>query len=330
MEAWAMKPIWGDHRDIFLTGHLRALEAKGVSREILNRLINARTVAEGLDCLKGTVYAASESTNIRDILDERRQNLYRHIAAHTVQDDLVRLMALPYDYHNVKTGLKNVLHHTDHWELLVPWGSLPDHEIRRIFELEAYGRLPERMALAVAHAIERYFTLKKPAVTDLVMDRAMHGHALELCGRLGSHILAHHWKQRIDMANIRAFARRDLYPDLTEDLFIPEGHLPLDVFSGNMDRVMEALPGHREYEALADALAHAGEIPLALERDMDKILSESLALCRFLTWGVEAVYAHVYAVELEIRIVGMIFAALAGGMNRELLNQRLPGLFGEP
>lgn len=329
MDAWNMTSPWGEHRDIYLTGNLRALEAKGISREILNRLMNARSVADGLDCLKGTVYGSCESHDTEDILEYRRKTLYLHIAAHTDQEDLVRLMALPYDYHNLKTGLKNILHQTGHWDLMVPWGSISPREIREVFESESYDRLPGSMEKALILAIERYFSLKKPVVTDLVLDRAMHGHALDLCRSLNSGILTGHWRQRIDMANIRAFARKDLYPDLMDDLFIPEGNLTMDLFSGSADRVSEALRGYTEYESLACAMFQTGKNPLALEREVDQVLSENLSLCRFLTWGVEAVYAHIYAVELEIRIVGLVFAALSSGMDRELLNLRLPSLFGE-
>lgn len=325
MDAWERTSNWGDRGDIFLTGNLRAQEARGISREILNRILNAPSVPEALACLKGTIYASVDSHDVQEILDGRRASLYQRIASHTVHRDLIRLVALPYDYHNLKTGLKNVLHNTDYWDLLTPWGVYSPREIREVFDTEDYGRLPESMEKGLIKAIERYFILKKPAVTDLVLDRAMHGHALDLCRSLDSDILANHWKQRIDMANLRAFARRDLYPDLAGDLFIPGGNIAMEAFSGREDRAMETILGHKDYESLAQVIHD----PLPLERETERVLSQSLTLCRFLPWGVEAVYGHVYGVELEIRILGLAFAALATGMNRELLDQRLPVLFGE-
>lgn len=318
-----------DTQDIFLTASLRSREVKGLSREVLNRLLRACTVAEGLECLKGTAYDDGQARTLQGMLDNRRSGLLDHVVRYAAHNGLIRLIALPYDNHNVKTGLKNILHNTGHWDLLVPWGTLSVQTVREIFETESYERLPGPLEEAVGLAVERYFALKKPAVTDCVLDRAMYAYALDLCRGLNSRLLGHHVKQRIDMANVRAFARRDLYPDLWDELFIPGGYFDHGLFAGPSSGVKDALNSVRDYEALAGLLDREDRDLLALERETEQVLSAGLAPCRFMIRGVEAVYAHVYAVELEIFNVGLVFAALSIGMDRDLSDRRRPALIGD-
>jgi vacuolar-type H+-ATPase subunit C/Vma6 len=327
---------WTDNQDLFLTAVLRARESRGLSREILDRMLRARTVAEALEALKGTVYDHPEqpAVDVQDRLDRRREALYRFVAGHTAHRDLVRLIALPHDVHNLKIALKEALFGGDNTDLWVPWGSLSADALSDIVRREAYEALPDFLAAAVVEAIEGYFTDKRPARIDLALDRAMHAGALSLCARLKTPALTGYWVRRIDLANIRAFARRRAYdaPGLVSRLFIPGGRLLPEQFLAALsasDRLIAQLASDRDYGSMAEALDRFDRAPLALEREADRLLTVFLEPFQCAIGGVGAVYSHVCAVERELSLLSLVFAALQHHVPRELLDQRLPVLWGE-
>ncbi|GAB6097428.1 hypothetical protein JCM14469_36820 [Desulfatiferula olefinivorans] len=327
---------WTDTRDIFLTAALRAREARGLTRDILDRLLRARTEDEAARALSGTMYDDPDgrSEDIRTRLDRRRSDLYAFVTAHTAWDDLPRLIALPHDIHNLKIALKDALFDADNSDLMVPWGVLPPHVLSDVVRREAYGELPGPLADAAVRAIEDYFTHRQPALPDLVLDRAMHEAALSFCTALKQPVLYGYWTRRVDLANIRAFARRDRFdhPALLSRLFMPGGRLPPARFlsaCSDPDPLIGEIEKDPDYAALGAALRSHPRALLALEREEDRVLTAFLDPHRFDIAGVTAVYVHVCAVERELTLLGMIMAAITHFLPRETLTERLSVLAGE-
>jgi len=333
-----MKCSWADINYIFLTGTVRAMEARGLTKDTLSRILKADSVREGLEILKNTIYfdyyrERDFSDNYDDLIAWRRSALYDFIAPHIVHPALLQLMAVPYDYHNLKVCLKDRIYDRDNKDIMVPWGRIAVDELRDIFNNEAYNKLPEHMHRALEQAVEIYYSSKDPAVPDCALDRAMHGHALETAHELGSPVLARYWMMRIDLFNIMFLFRKNIYAshELVSQFFAGGGSIDISLFiEGLSDRnaVITVLDGYDEYKSVAAAAGAYDSGPLALEREADNALTAFLEEYRFLPWGIEAIYIHSCGVETELKILGLVFDCMAAGVDRGLLHQRLPRIFG--
>jgi V/A-type H+-transporting ATPase subunit C len=322
---------------VFLTGSIRAIEARGLSKETLARLIESTSVEDAFGQLKNTFYGEylkdlNHTHDIHGLLSKRRDDLYKLVHRNSEHPALSLLLSISFDYHNLKTCLKDRIHGSDSPDLLVSWGSIPIPVLREIFHDESYGKLPGPMGRSIERAIERYFTLKKTAVIDAVLDRAMHTHALDLCRELESSILNESWKLRIDLVNALSLFRKNRFPeDLFTEYLIPGGELDPFEYLGSSSKTM-GLAGYldrrNEFKNLVRVMESGNDNALSFEREADNALSAFFEPYRFLPWGLEAVYIHAYAVELELKILGFVLSAIGRGIHRTVLLERLPSLFG--
>ncbi len=330
-----MRQSKSDSKYLFITGAIRALEAKRITPEIINQLLKSETSNEAVDFLKSTIYydfsrEHEDASDITELIRWRRNWLLRFIEKYSFHKDVNAALRLKYDYHNIKTLLKGNILETDNNEMVLDTGIIEQNDIIQIFKDEDYGKLPAIMQNGIDDAVEAYYADKNLILIDLVIDRTMFLDILDRCQNLGSLLLYQHLALNIDLINIQTMLRsEDLAAGkaITKRLFIPGGSIEISylnqISKNPMDHLTE-LTSRYNLDRLSRSISEYPDNPFAIEKACDDTLTGHIRQARYYIWGVEPVYAFGYAVELELKILGTILSGIEAGIEKELLKKRLP------
>ncbi|MCP4129497.1 MAG: V-type ATPase subunit [bacterium] len=324
-----------DNRYAFITGFMRALEAKRVTREIISQLTQAGSIEEAMEIVRGAGYAdffraREESTDVDALIHWKRAQVLELLEKYTFHGEIVKIFKLGYDYHNIKILLKGKIFEFESPELLVDIGTIEKKEMVDIFKNEYYNLLPPLMNQAVLTAVDRYYTEKHPILIDLVIDRILYKDILSQSAILGNKFIEDFLKLKINLLNIQTSLRGKEFAgidSIREKIFIPGGTISKRRLYKLLDAEIEEAAEDVEalgYTRAAEAVRGYGESPFAIERECDNILVEYIRPAAYLVWGIEPFFAFGQAMEMELKIIGIILSGKRSGFSPEWMETRLP------
>jgi V/A-type H+-transporting ATPase subunit C len=196
-----------------------------------------------------------------------------------------------------------------------------------------YESLPPFMRKGVMEAIDAFYMTRRVILIDLFTDRNMFEDLLDRAKKVESRFIVKHFRLAIDLLNLRTALRaREMTHDtaISEYLFIPGGKIALDTLCALVDGGIEevaAVAIECGLVRISRAVAEYPTNPFAIERESDNALLEHLRPTRFLLWGVEPAFSFGFAVEMELKILGIIMSCRRAGLSPEWIKRRLPEPF---
>ena len=190
----------------------RVLEKKLLSRARMDRMIDAKDIEEVFKALNETQYSQAVSETKRgedyeNILSSELKRVYQTMREVTVDQSIVDLMALKYDYHNLKVMFKEHQLNKDLSEL---YSSIQVVDFKKIKEYFLDGN-HKNMEVEYREAIEEvqkdYEVTKDPQRIDLIFDRYYYKHLYKMAQESGIELFIEYVKDMIDFINIRSSIR---------------------------------------------------------------------------------------------------------------------------
>ena len=333
-----MHACGNDHRYAFITGIIRACEAKMLNAERIDQLVQADSPNHIVGILRDTVYREfigdNAVTNTLSRLPQlRREWLFRLIEDYAFHEELGDLLKVGYDYHNIKILLKERIFEQDNADALVDTGTIGREMLMDIFHNENYASLPPSMRKGVTEAIDAYYTTRRAIIIDLVLDGTLLKDLLERAKRIQCPLIMAHFRLAIDLSNLQTALRaRGMEHEavIKENLFIQGGEIDRPTLEVLMDKGVKevaAVAAEQGLDRIVRASAEYPTNPFAIERESDNTLLDRLRPARFLLWGMEPVFAFGFAVEMELKILGIIISCRQAGLSPEWIRMRLPEPF---
>ena len=311
-----------------ISARVRAMENRLLTRERLERMLEARDNGEALKVLAECGYGelnASDSAGLERALSAARENLFRELADCVPDRRLVELFRLKYDYHNAKVLLKaNVTGQTAE-HLLVSGGRYTAEQLTQ--RMDSCGDFFRR---AVAQARECLETTNDPQQADLLLDKACFGEMGLLAAECGSAFLQGYVRLAVDAANLRSWvrcARLEKDGRFLGQVLMEGGNV--SVFALTQTRAQDIgglfRPGPlTAAAALAGDLAKPGSGSLtAFERECDNALMTYQEKARRTPFGEEVVAGYLFAREAELTAIRTVMAGRMAGLDGEIIRQRL-------
>ena len=311
-----------------ISARIRAMENKLLTRERMDRMIEARDEGEAMKLLAECGY--DESAGLDAALAKARAEVFQDMEQGAPDPRLVEVFQIKYDYHNAKTILKAQAVGADPVRLLLAGGRYNPIQLWEDWRREALSGVSEQFRRAMEQAQAALVQGRDPQQADLLLDRACYGEMARLAAELKSSFLQGYVRLSVDVANLRAAVR--VYRMGKEAEFLRQVLLP----GGNVsEQAIAAARGDTLGEAFRSGpLAHAAELgaklaqpggePLtAFERECDNALTAYLAAARRVPFGEETVIGYLYAKEQEFTAIRAIFAGRAAGLDGDTIRSRL-------
>ena len=310
-----------------ITARIRAMENRLLTRERLDRMIDARDDSEARKVLAECGYR--EDVSLDEALRQARAQVFYDLE-HAVPDPrLVGIFQIKYDYHNAKAIVKAEAVGADPERLLLAGGRYDPRELLERWRREE--RLPgaQEFVRAMEQAKAVLADSRDPQQADLLLDRACYEEMGRLARELDSPFLQGYVRLSVDAANLRAAVRihrMGKEGEFLRQALLPGGNVPPQTVAAArqeaLDEVFASGP-LAEAARMGSKLLQAGGTLTEFERECDNAVTAYLADARRVPFGEEPVIGYLYAREQELTAVRSVFAGRAAGLDGETIRSRL-------
>ena len=319
---------------LMLSSMLRAREAGMLTRERMDRMLSAPSFQEAAKLLTDCGYEDMSGCDGRGVdaaLSRRRAEVFAELAGMSPQSEVVDIFRAKYDYHNIKTLIKGRGMGLDCEGILSDCGRVPAGKLSGYTSEEGgMSSLPADMAEAYTAAAEVLARTGNPQTADFELDRRYFELLTALAAASGSAFLAGYVRTLIDSANLRAAVRtvrmgKDAGFMLAA--MVPGGSVDCAVLAkaaesaDSLAAAFNATP--LENAAALGAQAMKGGAMTAFELECDNAVSAYLAGAKMIPFGAEPVAEYLALLESEITAARMILTGRLGGIEPEVIRERL-------
>ena len=314
-----------------ISARVRAMENGLLTRERMERMLEARSVEEAAKVLAECGYGEMNSFTpaaLDERLSEARDAVYQDLQGAVPDPNVIDVFRIKYDYHNAKVLLKAAAVGRDPGPLLLDAGRYPAGQLREDVERGDLDRYSETFRQAVAAARETLASSGDPQAADFILDRAYYAEMLQAAQASGSSFLEGYVRLSIDNANLRALVRSlrmGKGPDFLKRALLSGGNVPPDRLltagGGELPALFARTPLEEAAQAGAEAL---GGGPLTqFERLCDNALTAYLSQARRVPFGEHPLIGYLYAKENELTAIRVILTGRLAGLDTETIRERL-------
>ena len=150
-----MSSKWKDTDYLFISTRLRALESKMLTRERMERMLEARSNEDAVKVLAECGYDGLEpltSASLEQSLKKSREETFAELAELSPNGRIVDVFRMKYDYHNAKALVKCAATGEDPARLLMDAGRVAPDEFRDAIRKGELGELPKALQTAIPQA----------------------------------------------------------------------------------------------------------------------------------------------------------------------------------
>ncbi|NBI65703.1 V-type ATP synthase subunit C [Pseudoflavonifractor sp. 60] len=311
-----------------ISARIRAMENRLLTRERMDRMIEARDNAEAMKLLAECGY--NDAAGLDEALAQARAQVFKDMEQGAPDPRLVEVFQIKYDYHNAKTVLKAQAVGADPERLLLAGGRYDPAQLWDGWKREALSGVSETFKRAMTQAKTALAEGGDPQQADLILDRACYGEMAQLAKELESPFLQGYVRLSVDVANLRTAVRvhrMGKEGDFLRQVLLPGGNVSEGSIAAArgeaLGEVFRSGPLSQAAELGAKLAVPGGESLTAFERECDNALTNYLAAARRIPFGEETVIGYLYAKELEFTAIRAIFAGRAAGLDGDTIRARL-------
>ena len=322
---------------LYLSAMLRAREAKMLTRDRAERMIDAPSFDEAAKMLTDCGYrdlSGCTAAEVEAELAAHRAEIFSELARLSPDPEPIEVFRMKYDYHNAKIVIKSEAEGIDRSDLMSLSGRIAPGVLQKCFMEEKYAGIPAELADAMVEAKSVLARTQNPQLADFVLDRAYFAELLKAADGLGSGFLRGYAQTMIDASNLRSAVRtmrmgKDA--DFLKTALVPGGGIDcariLAAF-GSSD-TLAAIYANTVLAAAAaqGAQAAKGGTMTAFELSCDNAVTAYLTRARLVSYGEAPVIAYLAAVEGEVTALRMILTGLLASLAPEKIRERLRDMY---
>lgn len=282
---------------------------------------------------------------IDKVLIERRDRIFREIEEVCPETQVVDMIRLKYDYHNIKAIVKGESAEVNADPMMSSNGRVTRAQLREDYLNNDYRDLTPIMSETIREARDLMARTQNPRAVDLYIDRMYFKEMFELAEELepkvepetpmmapepGEHYAVAMVRQFIDSSNLRTCVRvarmgrtqEFLKSVLIEDGTISPEQLASATFAGEgLAAIFKDMPYYQA--AVLGQEAIKGGAITKFEKECAEAKLRYLSNLRMMYFDARAVIWYLIMIETNILNVRMILAGLQAGVSPEKLKERL-------
>lgn len=312
---------------------IKAMENRLINKAKLDSLIDAKDFSDCINMIQDTQYgayitSASYESGLRNALEDVYRRMYEIIPVSEVID----VLAVRYDGHNIKSILKGKYTGIDTSNMLVGVGTIPIESLKQMILDGNYIDIPETIKNTVEKAISTFSKTGDPQDIDLVIDKGIIEYAMEIAKNNKFDYLVEFVKFNIDVTNLKTYIRIKAQGKNTEFLnkvFIHGGTIEYDFLLKYLDESLERFSEKLSYtkfwkwsdHGLAEYIRN-GDLG-SIDKYGDNYIIDHIRKAKFTSLGAEPIVAYIIARENEIRALRIILTGKKSNVHPEKIRERM-------
>ncbi|GAA0721852.1 V-type ATP synthase subunit C [Clostridium malenominatum] len=320
---------------------IRVLETKLLDKSKLDRMIDASSAEDALKVLGETEYSnhmsnISRPEEYETLLSSELIRLYQLMYSLSPEKNIIDIMSIKYDYHNLKVVIKGKLLNKDLSNLLIPIGLVNADRLNIIFESENYKELTPFMIDGVEKAFKSYEEGNDPQEIDIILDSFMYKEIIHRAEEIGDKFLINYFKMIIDLTNIKTLLRvkkQNKGRRFMEQVLIGGGTISIkDLISfenESSDSIANKL-SYTSYEKIIRlGLENYGTHSNLsyFEKLSENYMMEYIKKAKYISFGLEPLVSYIMAKETEIKAIRIIMVGKLNNIAPEIIRERLRDVY---
>lgn len=318
---------------LFLSTRIRALERSLLTRERMERMLEAKSDEDAAKVLTECGYPEMGRVQVDTVnaaLAEQREKTFRDLYAFAPDPTIVDVFKVKYDYHNVKVILKSEAMGQDPERLMMDIGRVPAEELLEKVRSSDLRGLPPVLQAAAQQAREVLGSTGDPQLADFALDRAYFEDMTQLAQKSGSRFLEGYVRINIDAANLKSAVRTlrlDKGAEFLKGVLFPGGNI-------DVGRILNTVSSGSSLEELytVSALRAAAEAGMAavsgggltrFEKLVDDAVNAYVGGAKYVAFGEAPLVGYLAAKETEFTAVRIIMTGRLAGLPADIIRERL-------
>ncbi|QCX33009.1 V-type ATP synthase subunit C [Caloramator sp. E03] len=316
---------------------IRSLETKMIDKAKIEAMVEARDFNDCLRFLQDTQYGSYLLIpSYEEGLKKATADLYREMYKISPIKEVVDILALRYDGHNIKSLIKGKLSGIDTLYLTVDAGTIPLDKLVIMIKEENFRDLPKTLRSYVEKAFENYKNHQDPQEIDITIDKGIYAYMLEIAENSKMEYLLDIVRLMIDIINIKSFIRVNIQErgrEFMQKVFLPGGRLDKDLFINNVTDSLESFTNkiiHTDHfkwikEGIGEYIKK-GDLG-SIEKYGDNFIIDYLKKAKLVSFGPDPLIAYILARENEIKIIRIILTGKKNEVSPDIIRERLRDVY---
>ncbi len=320
---------------------IRSIENKLLDKAKIERLVDSNSADEAFKILQETSYGTLMANLKRPeeyeiLLSNELKKLYSFMYEIAPEKELIDIMSIRYDYHNIKVLLKSEILGKDFSSLLIPVGTIKTSDLKTYISTENYGDLHSMMREGIKESKESFKEDKDPQKIDVILDNYMYKDLYSRAHSLNEPYLIKFIQTNIDLINLKTLlrvkkqnkSRKFLEETLLENGKIDKSSL-VELLSVSLENIINKLQYSDYINVIKlgiEEYAQSKKLNI-FEKLSDNFIMNFIKDAKYVSFGVEPVLAYIFAKENEIRLVRIIMVGKLNNINAELIRERLRDIY---
>ena len=315
---------------------IRILEKRLLTRNRLERMIEAQTPEEVLKLLGETEYSQDMadihgSQDYEIILKRETERVFSIVRNMIKNTGIVDVLSLKYDYHNLKVLLKSKITGKDFSSLLMQAGTIDASKFKVKFETQS-NDLPQEIMEAIDEVQKDFEENHNPQRIDIIVDKHYFRNLSRLAKKINVKVITDYVEGLIDFQNMITLFRvqkqkrdaRFLETVIFEGGTISKNKIVASI-NDNTDTILNKFKKEKLGTYLVKGLEAFSETKRLseLEKISDNYLMELNKESKYVVFGPEPLFTYLVAKEREINAVRMIMVSKINNISSDKIRERL-------
>ena len=315
---------------------IRILEKRLLTRNRLERMIEAQTPEEVLKLLGETEYSQDMadihgSQDYEIILKRETERVFSIVRNMIKNTGIVDILSLKYDYHNLKVLLKSKITGKDFSSLLMQAGTIDASKFKVKFESQS-NDLPQEIMEAIDEVQKDFEENHNPQRIDIIVDKHYFRNLSRLAKEIDVKVITDYVEGLIDFQNMITLFRvqkqkrdaRFLETVIFEGGTISKNKIVASI-NDNTDTILNKFKKEKLGTYLVKGLEAFSETKRLseLEKISDNYLMELNKESKYVVFGPEPLFTYLVAKEREINAVRMIMVSKINNISSDKIRERL-------
>ena len=340
--------IYDNTKYAFIVAVIRSSESKMLNVGEIERMLGAKDAQEAYRVLNDLDYAKflGDVERVEDFqivinagLIETKEMLLKNAP----YPELLDLLWLRYDFANLKAFIKMKVQAKDFDEvkaMFLPYGKYSLEELKKFFIAEVGFNLQtkkkktlldKKIEEAIQEALKIYTETQNPILIDAVVDKIYYQYLLKILPEIRNRFVNEYYHLEIDLKNLRMYLRVIALEqmELFTQLYLEGGSLAREKFTGNLEEFSKNLKGTIYFDLVKKAIENFVETKsfFEFEKETDAMLLDYMLKARYLTFGIEPLFAFFWIKENNAQIIRMIMVNKLNGIPSSEIRKKLRKLY---
>lgn len=322
---------------------MRVYEKRLLDQAKLDRLIESNNAEDAFKILGETEYGRSmvgvkKVEDFEEVLKKELEHVYKDLYSMAKDKDLIDILALKYDFQNLKLLIKSKLIGKElAKELLSDMGTVPSGDLKSSFDSQDFKFLDPFLADAIKKANEEWERTKDPQKVDIIVDRVYFNKLNEIKEKWSKvEVIKNYVTYEVDRYNLLALLRarkEDKDVRILKDLLVEGGEISIEslsqAFGDSIENIESRFKTFSHNKRIKKGIGEFRETSSfsGLERELDNGLMDIIKPSKRVNFGPEPLFAYLLAKERENKLLRIIMVSKLNNIGSGKIRERLRDLY---